>query len=89
MNKGLKDAYRDADQVVAKCNGRGHKPIQVISNSQSLGLFPISWTISLRVAVPEKKRWEGTDVYEELARILLCMEVMVVPYWIKAASNTF
>ena len=74
MNKGLKDAYRDADQVVSKCSGRGHKPIQVISKSQSRGSFPISWTSSLRVAVPppKEKRGEGTDVYEERARMLLC-----------------
>ena len=79
MNKGLKDAYLDADQVVAECSGRGHKPIQVISKSQSRGLFLIPWTSSLRVAVPpfKEKRGEGTDVYEEMARILLCVVTLV------------
>lgn len=32
VNKGLKDAYQDADQVVAGCSGRGHEPIEGVHN---------------------------------------------------------
>ncbi|XP_020615038.1 DBH-like monooxygenase protein 1 [Orbicella faveolata] len=41
VNTGLKDAYQEADQMVAKCSGRSNKPIEVISKSYSVGSFPL------------------------------------------------
>ena len=35
MNTGLKEAYQEADQVVAKCKGRSNKPVEVISKTHS------------------------------------------------------